>query len=92
MITEDGIKSVINRHDPEGLLAMGAPEDEYEAEVTCLHIWIRKWPEYHGEDFTQENLAESIHQVFSMMFDRLFSIKDTEKYLPMAKEIMELEE
>jgi hypothetical protein len=28
--------AVIDRHDPEGLLAMGAPPDEYEPEAAAL--------------------------------------------------------
>lgn len=30
------VRRVVNEHDPEGLLEMGAPEDEYDPEVTDL--------------------------------------------------------
>jgi hypothetical protein len=30
------VRAVVNRHDPEGLIEMGAPEDEYDAEVRDL--------------------------------------------------------
>lgn len=30
------VRSVIDRHDPEGLLAMGVPADEYEPEAAAL--------------------------------------------------------
>jgi hypothetical protein len=32
-------RSVVNREDPVGLLEMGAPDDEYEAEVRDLIRW-----------------------------------------------------
>jgi hypothetical protein len=32
----DAVISVLRRHDPEGLLAMGAPQDEYDYEATDL--------------------------------------------------------
>jgi hypothetical protein len=30
------VRVIVNTHDPEGLLAMDAPEDEYDPEVTDL--------------------------------------------------------
>ena len=30
------VRRVVNAHDPEGLIEMGAPEDEYDPEVTDL--------------------------------------------------------
>lgn len=30
------IEEVINRHDPMGLLAMGAPKDEYKSEIEAI--------------------------------------------------------
>lgn len=30
------VREVINRHDPEGLIEIGAPEDEYDPEVADL--------------------------------------------------------
>lgn len=35
-ITYEKVEKVINRHDPLGLLKMGAPKDEYEPEITEL--------------------------------------------------------
>jgi len=32
-------RTVVNREDPVGLLGMGAPEDEYDAEVKDLIKW-----------------------------------------------------
>lgn len=32
-------RTVVNREDPVGLLAMGAPEDEYDPEVRDLIKW-----------------------------------------------------
>jgi hypothetical protein len=32
-------RTVVNREDPVGLLGMGAPEDEYDAEVKELTKW-----------------------------------------------------
>ncbi|GAA2665160.1 MULTISPECIES: hypothetical protein [Actinosynnema] len=32
----DRVLEVVNRHDPEGLLGLGAPADEYESEARAL--------------------------------------------------------
>lgn len=36
----EAIKAIINAWDPEGLLAMGAPDDEYDPETLSI-LWSR---------------------------------------------------
>ncbi len=38
------VLEVLNDHDPEGLLAMGAPTDEYDAEAVELAVLIPREP------------------------------------------------
>ena len=35
-LTYEQVEQVINRNDPLGLLAMGAPRDEYQSEIEVL--------------------------------------------------------
>ncbi|MFI7106768.1 hypothetical protein ACIBK9_10710 [Nonomuraea sp. NPDC050227] len=35
------VRVLINQYDPEGLLGMGAPEDEYDPEVRDLTALVR---------------------------------------------------
>ncbi|MGC5013599.1 hypothetical protein ACLQ2R_22790 [Streptosporangium sp. DT93] len=35
------VRELINRYDPEGLLGMGAPDDEYDSEVRDLTALVR---------------------------------------------------
>ena len=56
------IKQEIDRWDPVGLLSDGAPESEYNIEITKISsLFI--------EEVTEETLAQHIHDVFLEMFD-----------------------
>jgi hypothetical protein len=39
--TTNAVLAILNRHDPEGLLDLGAPADEYEAEARDLAGYVR---------------------------------------------------
>jgi hypothetical protein len=56
------IKNVIDKHDPIGLLSIGAPDDEYIPEVKRLAPQIKK-------DMTEQELSTLIHDVFVEMFE-----------------------
>ena len=56
------IKKVIDKHDPIGLLSIGAPDDEYIPEVKRLAPQIKK-------DMTEQELSTLIHDVFVEMFE-----------------------
>ncbi|MEU8149173.1 hypothetical protein [Nonomuraea sp. NPDC048901] len=54
------VRALINRYDPEGLLGMGAPEDEYDPEVGDLTALVRG-----GEKIT----ADAVSSVWNRWFD-----------------------
>ncbi|MBB2914388.1 hypothetical protein FHS43_005700 [Streptosporangium becharense] len=54
------VRVLINRYDPEGLLGMGAPEDEYDSEVGDLTALVR------GEE---EITADAVCAVWNRWFD-----------------------
>ncbi|MBQ8323879.1 MAG: hypothetical protein IJX82_01865 [Clostridia bacterium] len=69
------ISTVICDLDPMGLLAGGAPEDEYEPEIREI-----------GERITPELSAEEIASLMAEVFSRMFSVEEpAEKYLTAAK-------
>ena len=52
---------LVNKHDPMELIAIGAPEDEYDSELFDI---VRRLPECRSEDDT----VKMIHCVFSDWF------------------------
>ncbi len=54
------MRDILNRHDPEGLLASGAPEDEYDPEAEEIagrlrggrtvtpHVLVEVWERWFG--------------------------------------------
>ena len=55
------IKAIINEWDPEGLIAIGAPDDEYDVEINSI-----AWSGYRIKD------AETAAQVVREVFDHYF--------------------
>lgn len=47
------VLGVLNREDPEGLLALGAPTDEYSHEADDLARWLRGGLPLTGEVLTE---------------------------------------
>lgn len=72
------IKKVIDKHDPIGLLSIGAPDDEYIPEVKRLAPQIKK-------DMTVQELSTLIHDVFVEMFSEPIDKSLCDK---MAQEIL----
>ncbi|WP_157248566.1 hypothetical protein [Nonomuraea typhae] len=54
------VRSLINGYDPEGLLGMGAPEDEYESEVGDLAALV-----HAGQEIT----AAAVSSVWNRWFN-----------------------
>ena len=73
------IKSIIDRHDPMGLLSMGAPDDEYMPEIDRLVGIVR-------EDMTGAELSRAIYDLFLDMFSQPIDRGLCDK---MAQEILE---
>ena len=77
-IMQRDLKSVIDKHDPMGLLAMGCPDDEYKPEIDRLAARIR-------DDMTEPELSTVIYDLFLEMFSQPISKDLCDK---MAKEIL----
>lgn len=60
------IEFFINAWDPINLLALGAPQDEYNLEIYCIFLWYIK--------FNNDNLSlgEIIYETFTYMFEECF--------------------
>ena len=57
-----GLRAIINRHDPIGLLKIGAAEDEYEAEVKTIIVQL-------DGDMTEQQVHDLIYQEFLRWFE-----------------------
>lgn len=73
------IKSIIDKHDPMGLLSGGAPDDEYQPEINRLAQLVRA-------DMTQNELSTVIYDLFLDMFSEPIDRGLCDK---MAQEILE---
>lgn len=60
---EDVVREILLDWDPEGLLEMGAPEDEYDPEVERV-------VKHLSEIETPEEMIDLLRAVFSHMFAR----------------------
>ncbi len=58
------IRDVLNREDVEGLLALGAPEDEYDAEAELIRQAIQDGQLKPGK----EELMELLKRIWQQMF------------------------
>ena len=77
-IMQRDLKSVIDKHDPMGLLAMGCPDDEYKPEIDRLAARIR-------DDMTEPELSTVIYDLFLEKKSQPISKDLCDK---MAKEIL----
>jgi len=56
------VEVAVNRVDPIGLLALGMPDDEYEAEITEVVVKVKSAE-------SKEALGEAIYQIFVEWFE-----------------------
>lgn len=73
------IIKILNKEDPEGLIKMGAPPDEYLSEARCIYCGLEK-------GMSAKKIQNLIHRTFKYWFSRTFS-KDSEACSRMAKKI-----
>jgi hypothetical protein len=73
VISEHRIKRLLDREDIEGLLAIGAPGDEYESEAEMICSGIVKLRREHPNDLTTEGITEVITNVWQEMFGPMAS-------------------
>ncbi len=72
------VKAVIDRADPDGLLEIGAPSDEYDSESKEIADKIS------GND-SVENIAVTAAKIFSRTFNAAFS---PDRFMEAAAEIL----
>lgn len=77
-MTKNGIKSVIDKTDPIGLLALHCPKDEYDIEAEMIFTRIR-------ENMTAGEISDIIHAVFLETFNESIGTKPCNS---MAQEIL----
>jgi hypothetical protein len=80
----DKITKIVNRHDPLGLLASGAPKDEYSSEIGDIARLLYK------ERTERDKLGVKIHKIFIKSFGENI-IGEKKKYEEIAKKILENE-
>ena len=74
------LRTIINRHDPIGLLAIGAPEDEYESEVKTIIIQL-------DNEKTEQQIHDLVYQEFIRWFNDKSTAGTKENYTGLAKDI-----
>ncbi len=71
------IGRIVNQHDPQGLLAMDAPGDEYATEILAIRD---KWDEADSVDA----MHTVVYDVFAKWFGRIVGEKETYRSLSEA--------
>jgi len=66
MITLDMIKRELRQEDIEGLIEMGAPDDEYDSEAQAFFDAVT---DLSQDERTEMNLAAAVSLVWSRFFD-----------------------
>ena len=74
------LQTIINRHDPIGLIDMGAPEDEYEPEVKTIIVQL-------DSKMTEEQVHNLVYQEFLRWFDDESTTGPRDAYKELAKDI-----
>ncbi len=82
-LSHEDIKEVINRHDPEGLLALGAPQDEYGGEIQSTYDTICR------NDFEVLLAPGHLETAILKIFDHYFGPRDIKPWLPRYHAIAE---
>jgi len=77
-----GVRAIVNRHDPVGLIRIGAPDDEYDAEIGTI------LPRLQGA-MSSEDVQQIVYEEFRRWFDSSARWSAAE-YEVMAREIWEL--
>lgn len=76
------IRKILNKHDPMGLIRMGAPEDEYNPEVEEIMDVARK---SHDVD----EFIDYVHEIFINWFTET-DAGPRDRYISLSKDLYEL--
>jgi hypothetical protein len=74
------LRTIINKHDPIGLLSIGAQEDEYESEVKTIIVQL-------DTAMTEQQVHNLIYQEFIRWFNDESTAGSKENYSGLAKDI-----
>jgi len=77
----DELRTIINKHDPIGLLSLGAPEDEYEPEVKTIIVQL------DTNKTSELQIHDLIYREFLRWFDDESTAGPKDAYKDLAKDI-----
>jgi hypothetical protein len=80
-ITYNSIKDIVNRHDPAGLLAIGAPQDEYGAETRSIYDTVSQ------NEVMDLLVPGELEKMIKKVFLHYFGEKTVNSYLPRYRAI-----
>lgn len=78
------LRDLFARHDPNGLIAVGAPNDEYEEQADLLLPRLLKL--HHAGEFSQPAVLRIVHEEFIKWFGAATAGAE-ERYASSAEEI-----
>jgi hypothetical protein len=81
-MTKGDIEVIISKHDPQGLIRIGAPPDEYEFEASMVFEAMAN----HNDLISVDRLMDILHSVFVIQFDAVMA-GSRDDYRAMAEEI-----
>jgi hypothetical protein len=76
------LRKIINKHDPIGLIKIGAPEDEYDAEVATIIVQLY-------DKKTETEILELVYTEFLRWFNEESTTGPKAAYKELAQEIYE---
>ena len=84
------VSDLLMRYDPEGLIALGAPSDEYEYEAVMIVQKLRgECPP--GRNPTADDILNFYADICRGVFEAAFSTPHAEfDWKPVAKEVIEI--
>lgn len=74
------LRTIINRHDPIGLIDLGAPEDEYESEVKTIIVQLDK-------EMTEKQIHDLVYTEFLRWFDDASTAGSKDAYKELSNDI-----
>lgn len=91
MVSKKQIQEIINKHEPQSLLKMGAPLDEYEMEAALIHHRLRNEEIRYSRPFAVnlEEITYVVCDIFSWAFG-IEELYDKNIYESIAKDILSL--
>ena len=74
------LRTIINMHDPIGLIEIGAPEDEYDPEVKTIIVQLEN-------GMTVQQIHDLIYKEFLRWFGDKTTVGPKEVYVTLASDI-----